>query len=105
MKGRTDDFRRRAENVGRTVRARVEGFGVDGEVRGLGPMLALEFAEKTPERASRVTAAARERGLILLSCGIYGNVIRILVPLTIDDALLERGLDLLEESLGDADAA
>jgi len=45
-----------------------------------------------------------DRGLVLLSCGIYGNVIRILVPLTIDDALLERGLDLLEESLGDARA-
>jgi 4-aminobutyrate aminotransferase-like enzyme len=51
-----------------------------------------------------VTAAARERGLLLLSCGLYGNVIRILVPLTIDDALLERGLNLLEESLGDARA-
>jgi 5-aminovalerate/4-aminobutyrate aminotransferase len=72
-----------------------------GEVRGLGPMLAVELPEKTPERASRVTASARERGLVVLACGLYGNVIRILVPLTIDDALLERGLDLLEESLGD----
>jgi 4-aminobutyrate aminotransferase/(S)-3-amino-2-methylpropionate transaminase len=68
-------------------------------------MLALEFAERTPERASRVTAAARERGLVLLSCGMYGNVIRILVPLSIDDELLERGLGLLEESLGNADPA
>jgi 4-aminobutyrate aminotransferase-like enzyme len=76
-----------------------------GEVRGLGPMLAVELPEQSPERASRVTAAARERGLVLLSCGMYGNVIRILVPLSIEDELLERGLDLLEESLGDADAA
>jgi 4-aminobutyrate aminotransferase/(S)-3-amino-2-methylpropionate transaminase len=68
-------------------------------------MLALEFAERSPERASRVTAAARERGLVLLSCGMYGNVIRILVPLSIEDELLERGLRLLEEALGDADAA
>jgi 4-aminobutyrate aminotransferase-like enzyme len=74
-------------------------------VRGLGPMLAVELPEQTPERASRVTAAARERGLALLSCGMYGNVIRVLVPLTIDDELLERGLGLLEEALGDADAA
>jgi 4-aminobutyrate aminotransferase-like enzyme len=65
-------------------------------------MLAIELHEKTPERASRVTAAAREKGLVLLSCGLYGNVIRILVPLTIDDDLLERGLDLLEEALGEA---
>jgi 4-aminobutyrate aminotransferase / (S)-3-amino-2-methylpropionate transaminase / 5-aminovalerate transaminase len=101
---RTDEFRRRAEEIGRRIRARLEALNV-GEVRGLGSMLAVEFPEKTPQRASRVTAAARERGLVLLSCGQYGNVIRILVPLTIDDALLERGLDLLEESLGDADAA
>jgi 4-aminobutyrate aminotransferase/(S)-3-amino-2-methylpropionate transaminase len=67
-------------------------------------MLAFEFAEPTPDLAKAVTSAARERGLILLSCGIYGNVIRILVPLSIDDTLLERGLGLLEESLGDARA-
>jgi 4-aminobutyrate aminotransferase/(S)-3-amino-2-methylpropionate transaminase len=103
---RSDRFRGRSLELGNRVRARLEDFVAQshllGEVRGLGPMLAIEFVEKTPELASRVTAAARERGLVLLSCGIYGNVIRILVPLSIDDALLERGLDLLEESLGDA---
>jgi len=88
-----------------------EGFTVEsrdariGEVRGLGPMLAFELAEPTPELASAVTAAARERGLVLLSCGIYGNVIRILVPFSISDEELERGLGLLEESLGDTAAA
>ena len=101
---RTLEFRARAEELGRRIRARLDSFGA-GEVRGLGPMLALELPEKSPERASRITAAARERGLVLLSCGMYGNVIRILVPLTIEDELLERGLDLLEEALGDADAA
>ena len=100
----TLEFRARAEELGRRIRARLEALAA-GEVRGLGPMLALEFAEKTPERASRITAAARERGLVLLSCGMYGNVIRILVPLTIDDELLERGLGLLEEAFDDADAA
>jgi 4-aminobutyrate aminotransferase len=102
---RTDEFRARAEELGGRIRARLELHSADGDVRGLGPMLALEFAEQTPERASRVTAAARERGLVLLSCGMYGNVIRILVPLSIDDELLERGLGLLEKALGDADAA
>jgi 4-aminobutyrate aminotransferase len=99
---RTPEFRGRAEELGGTIRSRLEALNA-GEVRGLGPMLAVELPEKTPERASRVTAAARERGLVLLSCGMYGNVIRILVPLSIDDELLERGLNLLEEALGDAD--
>ena len=103
-----DAFRKRAEELGARIRARLEQLAARnaaiGEVRGLGPMLALELTEPTPDLAKAVTAAARDRGLVLLSCGIYGNVIRILVPLTIDDPLLERGLDLLEESLGDARA-
>ena len=102
---RTPEFRARADELGARIRARHELHTDEGDVRGLGPMLALEFAERAPDRASRVTAAARERGLVLLSCGMYGNVIRILVPLSIDDELLERGLGMLEESLGDADAA
>ena len=101
---RTDEFRARAEELGSRIRARLDALNA-GEVRGIGPMLAVEFPEKTAELASRVTAAARERGLVLLSCGMYGNVIRILVPLSISDELLERGLELLEESLGDAGAA
>ena len=105
---RSDSFRKRADELGARIRARLEQLAARnaavGEVRGLGPMLALELTEPTPDLAKAVTSAARDRGLVLLSCGIYGNVIRILVPLTIDDALLERGLDLLEESLGDARA-
>src|SRR5439155_12241652 len=103
-----DGFRSRAEDLGARIRFTLEQLAsrsaAIGEVRGLGPMLALELTEPTPDLAKAVTTAARERGLVLLSCGIYGNVIRILVPLTIDDALLERGLGLLEESLGDARA-
>jgi 4-aminobutyrate aminotransferase / (S)-3-amino-2-methylpropionate transaminase / 5-aminovalerate transaminase len=106
---RTEGFRSRAEEIGRRVRERLERLVAQshmvGEVRGLGPMLALELTEPTPDLASAVTAAARERGLVLLSCGIYGNVIRILVPLSVSDEELDRGLDLLEESLGDAGAA
>jgi 4-aminobutyrate aminotransferase-like enzyme len=106
---RTPAFRTRADAIGLAVRERLERLvarsDVLGEVRGLGPMLAIELVEPTPELASHVTAAARERGLVLLSCGIYGNVIRILVPLSISDEELAQGLDLLEEALGDADAA
>jgi 4-aminobutyrate aminotransferase / (S)-3-amino-2-methylpropionate transaminase / 5-aminovalerate transaminase len=101
---RTLGFRARAEEIGQRIRTRLEALNA-GEVRGLGPMLAVELPEKTPERASRITTVARERGLVLLSAGMYGNVIRILVPLTIEDELLDRGLGLLEEAFGDADAA
>ena len=63
------------------------------EVRGIGPMVAIELPEQTGDETSRITREARERGLMLLSCGIYGNVIRILVPFTVGDAELEKGLD------------
>jgi 4-aminobutyrate aminotransferase-like enzyme len=61
-------------------------------------------AERTPAAtlATKTTAAARDRGLIILSCGLYGNVIRILVPLVISDEDLDRGLEILEETLADA---
>jgi 4-aminobutyrate aminotransferase / (S)-3-amino-2-methylpropionate transaminase / 5-aminovalerate transaminase len=102
-------FRTRAEVIGSTARARLNDLAtrVDaiGDVRGLGPMLALELVEDrtTKEPAAELTrattAGARERGLVLLSCGLFGNVVRILVPLAISDTDLERGLDLLEEAL------
>jgi 4-aminobutyrate aminotransferase len=82
-----------------------------GEVRGLGPMLALELVhdadKKTPapDLAAQTTANARERGLMLLSCGLYGNVLRILVPFVASDEDLDRGLEIMEESLGDAISA
>jgi 4-aminobutyrate aminotransferase len=101
---RSPEFRARADELGTRIRVRLEALGA-GEVRGLGPMLAVELPEKTPDRAARITRAARDRGLVLLSAGMYGNVIRILVPITIEDELLERGLRLLEEAFGDADAA
>jgi 4-aminobutyrate aminotransferase / (S)-3-amino-2-methylpropionate transaminase / 5-aminovalerate transaminase len=73
-------------------------------VRGLGPMLAIELREATPNAAKAITAAAFDKGLLLLACGLYGNVIRLLPPLTASDEELERGLGLLEEALGDAGA-
>src|SRR3989440_10998098 len=96
-------FRERAETVGRLIRGRLERMAEQhraiGEVRGLGPMLAIEFAEKSGEVTKAVTTKARANGLLLLSCGLYGNVIRLLPPLTATDEELERGLDILEQSL------
>jgi 4-aminobutyrate aminotransferase-like enzyme len=92
--------RPRAEAIGARLWERLEAMAPPGtEVRGLGPMVALELAEQNGEQAARITATAREQGLLLLSCGIYGNVIRILVPFAIEDAQLERGLDILESCL------
>jgi 4-aminobutyrate aminotransferase / (S)-3-amino-2-methylpropionate transaminase / 5-aminovalerate transaminase len=109
-----EDFRRRAEELGDRIRGALEAMAgrVDqiGEVRGIGPMLAIELVESREKKepaaalASATTARARERGLVLLSCGLYGNVIRILVPLVISDEDLGRGLELLEEALVDAGA-
>ena len=88
--------RPRAEQIGARLRERLEAMAPAGsEVRGLGPMLAIELPEQTGDETGRITAAAREQGLMLLSCGLYGNVIRILVPFTIGDDELERGLDIL----------
>ncbi len=110
----TDEFRARSEALGQRLRARLDEIAarIDsvGEVRGLGPMLALELVtdretkEPAAELTKRTTEAARERGLILLSCGLYGNVVRILVPLVIADDDLDRGLEILEESLVHAKA-
>ncbi|MEN2981232.1 MAG: 4-aminobutyrate--2-oxoglutarate transaminase [Thermus sp.] len=79
-----------------------------GEVRGLGPMVALELVRDpvgkapAPEAAQRVLEAARARGLILLKAGMYGNVIRVLVPLTAGEEEVQEGLRRLEEALEEA---
>jgi 4-aminobutyrate aminotransferase len=98
-------FRERAEEVAthqRTPHPAIAARHGDvvGEVRGLGAMLALELHEQTGDASKRVTTAARERGLVLLSCGLYGNVIRLLPPLSATDEELEQGLTILEEALG-----
>ena len=110
-----EDFQRRARELGESIRAGLEGIAdrieAVGDVRGLGPMQALELVEdretKAPAGAlaAATTAEARERGLVLLSCGLHGNVLRILAPLVIDDDDLARGLELLEESLVAASAS
>ena len=100
---REPGFRERADEVGKLLRSRLDELAAAhpeiGEVRGLGPMLALEFAEKSGEASKDATTKAREQGLLLLSCGLYGNVIRLLPPLTATDDELERGLSILASSL------
>jgi 4-aminobutyrate aminotransferase len=99
-------FRERADQIATLLKTRLDEIAakhaIVGEVRGLGAMLALELAEQSGDAAKAVTASARERGLVLLSCGLYGNVIRLLPPLSATDEELERGLAILEEALGDA---
>lgn len=73
-----------------------------GEVRGLGAMVAIELFKDTEhtqpdaDTTAKIVAAAREQGVILLSCGTYGNVIRLLVPLTVTDDQLESGMQIIE---------
>lgn len=79
-----------------------------GDVRGLGAMCAVELVrdEKSAEPAPQLTAelikAANARGLILLSCGTYGNVIRFLAPLTASAEIVREGMDIFEASLTEA---
>jgi len=98
------EFLASARELGATLRGRLDDIAARhseiGEVRGLGSMLAFEFVERTPDRAKAVVDAAFDRGLILLSCGLYGNVIRLLPPLNIAPDELDEGLAILEESLG-----
>jgi len=104
---REPEFLEGATRLGEALRARLDALAAAhpsiGDVRGLGPMIAFELAERTPDRAKAIVDAAFERGLLLLACGLYGNVIRLLPALTIADEELEKGLALLEESLAAVD--
>ncbi|PAF50399.1 4-aminobutyrate transaminase [Helicobacter sp. 13S00401-1] len=75
---------------------------ISANVRGLGSMVALEFGKAgfpTLEVASKVQKLAMESGLLLLTCGVYGNVIRFLYPLTIEEATFDKGLEILKQSI------
>jgi 4-aminobutyrate aminotransferase/(S)-3-amino-2-methylpropionate transaminase len=102
----TAAFRERSERLGQTLRTRLEAIGrdVDGirDVRGLGPMLAIEVEDSA--RAAATLAAARSRGLLLLTCGLYGNVIRLLPPLTLSDEDATVAMGILEAALRESAA-
>jgi 4-aminobutyrate aminotransferase / (S)-3-amino-2-methylpropionate transaminase / 5-aminovalerate transaminase len=78
-----------------------------GDVRGIGSMVAMELvrngcaSQPDAELTRALVQAAARRGLIILSCGVYGNVIRFLAPLTISDALLAQGLVRLDAALAE----
>jgi 4-aminobutyrate aminotransferase/(S)-3-amino-2-methylpropionate transaminase len=102
----------RAETIGAVVAKRFESLAACypfvAEARGVGAMRALELVEDRvslkPDqgRTERILALAATRGLLLLSAGLYGNVIRTLMPLTMTDTELDEGLDVLESCFADA---
>jgi 4-aminobutyrate aminotransferase / (S)-3-amino-2-methylpropionate transaminase / 5-aminovalerate transaminase len=106
---RDEKLPERAARIGSVVEERMQSWARDheiiGDVRAVGAMAGMELVRdrKTKEPADKETAgmlsAAREKGLIILRCGVHHNVIRTLMPLTISDEHLEEGLDILGASL------
>ncbi len=103
----------RADAIGRIITDRLAKmaatnlFSCIGDIRGLGAMVAMELVadQVTRAPATELTKALVHRaaaaGLVLLSCGVYGNAIRFLPPLTISDEILGEGLDIIEKALGE----
>jgi 4-aminobutyrate aminotransferase/(S)-3-amino-2-methylpropionate transaminase len=109
----SEDLLARATALGKVMRARFDDFkekyALVGDVRGIGPMLALELVSDRETKAPAADAAKAlvkyclDRGLVLLSCGSLGNVIRVLMPLVITDEQLDKGLSIMEEGLAALD--
>ena len=97
---------------GEQIKARLhqlaERFDSIGNIRGPGAMVAMELVKgrdatkPDPDLTKRLVAEAGKRGLVLLACGVRANVIRFLAPLTASPALIDEGLDLLEQALAAA---
>ncbi|MEM5421484.1 MULTISPECIES: 4-aminobutyrate--2-oxoglutarate transaminase [Paraburkholderia] len=101
----------RATKLGDKLKARLNAMKADvpqiADVRGPGAMNAVEFckpgtSEADADFTKRVQTAALNRGLLLLVCGVYSNVVRFLFPLTIQDAVFDEALAILEESVKEA---
>jgi 4-aminobutyrate aminotransferase / (S)-3-amino-2-methylpropionate transaminase / 5-aminovalerate transaminase len=102
-------FMEQANHVGEKVanrfRAMQEKYALIGDVRALGPMVAMELVkdrktkEPAKEETSRLLAEALKRGVIVIKAGTYDNIVRILVPLVISDDLLDQALDILDQSM------
>ena len=105
----TEDLLAKGRALGEKLRARLETlqnrYEIIGDVRGIGPMLAMELVHdretKQPaaDLAKALVSHCIASGLIILSCGSFGNVIRLLMPLVITDEELEKGLAIIEEGL------
>ncbi len=101
----------RANIIGARMKAKLEAISLRNDttpiadIRGPGAMVAFDIVkarggyEPDPDATKRILAKARENGLILLSCGVYGNAVRLLMPLTIPDEQLDEGLNILETAL------
>jgi 4-aminobutyrate aminotransferase/(S)-3-amino-2-methylpropionate transaminase len=101
----------RANHIGEMMKSRLANISMRNNtvpiaaIRGPGAMIAFDIVktrgtdEPDPDMTKKVLATAREHGLILLSCGVYGNAVRLLVPLTASDQLIGDGLDILEIAL------
>jgi 4-aminobutyrate aminotransferase/(S)-3-amino-2-methylpropionate transaminase len=98
----------KAKALGKTLKERFESwqkrFKIVGEIRGLGAMLGLALVkgdkrEPAADEAKKLAAFCLERGLIILVCGTYSNVVRVLVPFVITPEQLQKGLQILEEGL------
>ncbi len=102
-----DHLMERATQLGQTIRSRVEGWQSAGhgpsDLRGKGAMVGLEFMDEAglpdADRVSQIKHRALEGGLVVLSCGIDDNVIRLIPPLTVSDSELTQGLDILESAV------
>jgi len=105
----TEDLLEKSRKLGTSIEKRFnrfkEEFKIIGDARGLGAMRALELVmnrdskEPAADKAKELVKYCFSKGLILLSCGTYGNVIRVLMPLVIEDEELERGLKIMEDGL------
>jgi 4-aminobutyrate aminotransferase/(S)-3-amino-2-methylpropionate transaminase len=101
----------RANHIGAKMKSRLEAISMRNNtipiaaIRGPGAMVAFDIVatrgtdEPDANTTKLVLAKAREHGLILISCGVYGNAVRLLVPLTASDELIDEGLDVLELAL------
>ena len=103
-----DDLPGRARVIGEVLLSRLQSLAADhpqiGDVRGRGAMVAVELVrpgtrEPDAAEAARVSTACHRAGVLTLTCGTYGNVLRLLPPLVIDDALLNEALDVLADAL------
>jgi len=103
----------RSRSLGETIMARFRALAdrhdAIGEVRGRGAMCAIELVTDrgtkepvSPDAMNAIVRRSLENGVIVLSAGTYGNVIRLLPPLTIDDGLLEDGMNVLDDAIGAA---
>ena len=106
----SEDILNKSTLLGEKLAAYVENLAKEsalgiGEIRHLGAMFAFELIKPgtkntpDPDAAKALTTKAAELGLILLSCGVYANSIRVLVPITVEDAILDEALGMLEAAL------